>query len=114
MSFSYLDEKDKKMSKLPPQRVNGGLYTGVAARGPWGSVPVIPDEVYLTNQNLRSANPPMDAITQYTNGIRPGNNLPQHSKINKFSDSHDIVCTGKLKSFDTKSYDPTQSTFMLI
>ena len=114
MSFSYLDEKDKKMSQLPSQRVNGGLYTGVAAKGPWGSVPVVPDEAYLTNKNLLSANPPINATTQYTNNFRPGNNVSKLPNIHKFSNSHDIVCTGSVKSFDTKSYDPTQSPFMLI
>jgi hypothetical protein len=54
---------------------NGGLFTGEKADGPWGSVPVIPDAVYMTHVNLRSAEPPPGATSQYPGGPRPGNNI---------------------------------------
>jgi hypothetical protein len=37
-------------------------------------VPVTPDVDVYINQNLRSANPPPGATTQYPGNIRPGNN----------------------------------------
>lgn len=57
-------------------KLNGGLYTGepFEKNAPWGNVPVIPDVDYMTHQNLRSANPPKQALVQYPGGVRPGNN----------------------------------------
>ena len=67
--------KQNKMG-IPPRDVNGGLYTGEPFRdgAPWANVPVIPDASYMIHYNLRSANPPADALTQYPGGERPGNN----------------------------------------
>lgn len=61
----------------PPRVLNGGLYTGepFKANSEYGNVPVIPDTGYMTHYNLRSANPPPDAIFQYPGSIRPGNNF---------------------------------------
>jgi hypothetical protein len=57
-------------------KLNGGLYTGEPFEegAPWATVPVIPDAAYMTHQNLRSANPPVQALVQYPGGPRPGNN----------------------------------------
>lgn len=57
-------------------KLNGGLYTGEPFEkdAPWGNVPVIPDVDFMTHQNLRSANPPKQALVQYPGGVRPGNN----------------------------------------
>ena len=41
---------------------------------PWANIPYIPDSDFMTNQALRSANPPNDALYQYQGTIRPGNN----------------------------------------
>jgi hypothetical protein len=114
MIYSHLDNTDKEMSKIPQHRTNGGLYTGKPAAGSWGSVPVIPDEIYLNHVNLKSANPPVNALTQFTNGIRPGNNMPQFPNIHAFSKKHDIICTGATKSYDTKNFDPTLPKFQLL
>ena len=64
------------MSYTKVPALNGGLYTGTPflKGAPWANVPVIPDVDYMTNVNLRSANPPPDATTQYPGGPRPGNN----------------------------------------
>lgn len=65
-----------KYTPVPPRKVNGGLYTGEAfpADAPWRNFPVIPDASYMINVNLRSANPPLQALFQYPGGTRPGNN----------------------------------------
>jgi len=57
-------------------KLNGGLYTGEPFQkdAPWANVPVVPDADYMTHYNLRSANPPLEALTQYPGGTRPGNN----------------------------------------
>lgn len=61
---------------IPPRKLNGGLYTGEPFQkdAPWANVPVIPDSGYMTFYNLRSANPPAQALTQYQPGDRGGNN----------------------------------------
>lgn len=59
---------------IPPPAPNGGLYTGTPFAGPWGNVPVIPDVDYMTHINLKSANPPKEALMQYPGGVRLGNN----------------------------------------
>jgi hypothetical protein len=65
---------------IPPAQLNGGLFTGEPFKqnAPYRNFPVVPDEGYMTNINLKSANPPPGATTQYNN-IRPGNNY--HSSI---------------------------------
>lgn len=65
----------RKPYHLEP-KLNGGLYTGepFEKHAQWGVVPVIPDVDYMTHINLRSANPPVEAIYQYPGNVRPGNN----------------------------------------
>lgn len=62
--------------KPPKPILNGGLYTGEPFKegAPWGNVPVISDVSYLVNVNLKSAQPPDAATTQFPGGIRFGNN----------------------------------------
>lgn len=57
----------------PPRLVNGGLFTGEPAIGPWGNVPVVP-EPHILAQNLLSANPPPNAHKMAMTNERPGNN----------------------------------------
>jgi hypothetical protein len=61
---------------IPHPKLNGGLYTGepFSPDAPWATVKVVPDVDYMTNINLRSANPPPGAIYQYPGNTRPGNN----------------------------------------
>lgn len=65
-----------RYAKIPPAPLNGGLYTGEPFKknAPYANIPVVPDEGYMTNYNLRSANPPLEALYQYNN-FRPGNNI---------------------------------------
>lgn len=71
-----LNKDQEKISPIPvPDRLSQ-LYTGEDfwKDAPWASVPVVPDAVYLTHVNLRSANPPPQALFQMTSPHRPGNN----------------------------------------
>jgi hypothetical protein len=67
---------------VPPAPLNGGLYTGEPFKGPWGNVPVIPDVDYMTSINLRSANPPVEALMHYPGGPRAGNNKQNMPGVN--------------------------------
>lgn len=86
-------ENNKNFVPPPKPSLNGGLYTGepFAKDAPYANVPVVPDAGYMIHYNLRSANPPPDAIYQYPGGERPGNNhqpMPGYS-INK---KYNIAC----------------------
>lgn len=75
----------------PGRTVNGGLYTGEPAKGPWGNVPVTPEPNALA-QNLLSAKPPPGAEKIPMSTERPGNNhitLPYHRKLDSI---HNIQC----------------------
>jgi hypothetical protein len=83
----------KEQLALPPRRVNGGLYTGEPARGPWGNVSIVP-EAHIYQLHLPTELSPLGVyhIPGYT---RPGNNtqeFPYHSKI---SDNLHIRCLQK-------------------
>jgi hypothetical protein len=71
MYYAFIDAPNP--TPLLPLRVNGGLYTGEPAKGPWGNVPVVPSQ-YGLSQNLLSANPPPNAEKLYMDPPRPGNN----------------------------------------
>jgi len=62
---------------IPLPILNGGLYTGepFAKGAAWANFPATPDADYMTHVNLKSANPPPGALTQYPGGNRPGNNV---------------------------------------
>ena len=60
--------------EAPPPKLNGGLYTGEPFNGAHGNYPVKPDAVYMTNENLRSANGPVEGLFHYPGNNRPGNN----------------------------------------
>lgn len=61
---------------IPKAPLNGGLYTGQPFKedAPWRNFPVVPCTAYLNHVNLRSANPPMQAMFQMGPNVRPGNN----------------------------------------
>jgi hypothetical protein len=63
---------------VPERKVNGGLYTGQPAQGPWGNVPVIPEAHVYHTQNLQSAKPPPGATHQPVSFDRPGNSATLH------------------------------------
>jgi hypothetical protein len=82
-TYSFLDYTSPV--PCPPRKVNGGLYTGEAAYGPWGNYPVVP-ETHLLAQNLLSANPPPNTVLMPMSFERPGNNhveLPYHIQADK-------------------------------
>lgn len=70
---------------IPPRALNGGLYTGepFAKDAPWANVPVIPDVTYMVHHNLRSANPPPQALVHYPGTVRPGNNEPLYEGVKR-------------------------------
>jgi hypothetical protein len=82
----------------PPRAHNGGLYTGEPFQkdAPWANVPVIPDVDYMTHVNLRSANPPPQALYQYQGNTRPGNNYQANTGLTPYVDS---------ERFDGKPYN---------
>lgn len=73
---SKYDSYENLISPVPNPKLNGGLYTGTPfyENAPWGNVPVRPTTAYMTNVNLRTANPPVQALFQMQAGFRPGNN----------------------------------------
>lgn len=62
--------------KFPPFRLNGGWFTGEPFRkgAGWADVPVLPEAGYMISTNLKSADPPPGATSQYVGVPRPGNN----------------------------------------
>jgi len=83
--------------KLPPPTLNGGLYTGepFAPGAPWRNFPATPDVSYMIHHNLRSAHPPLEALTHYPAGnFRPGNNLVALHGVKLYAPTHgDMACT---------------------
>ena len=61
-------------TRAPDPVPNGGLFGGPQAMGPYASIHVTPTATNMINNNLRSANPPPGATTQYVSGDRFGNN----------------------------------------
>jgi|688.fasta_scaffold1575465_1 hypothetical protein len=94
-------------------KLNGGLYTGqpFLENAPWRNFPNEPSTGSLINNNLRSANPPNQAMFHYPSANhRLGNNEPdlpgiiecngfyviQDDQDNKaFSDHKDCFCQWK-------------------
>ena len=56
------------------QVTNGGLYGGDQSSSPWANIPIIPTELNLIKNNLKSANPPPNATFQLISTNRLGNN----------------------------------------
>jgi hypothetical protein len=94
--------------------LNGGLYTGKEFNGPWRNYPVIPDEIYMNNKNLVSANPPPLATTQFGNHFRPGNNTMNIKNMyHGISKQHNILCFGnKKEEHKYVSNNPYESKFV--
>lgn len=82
------DVELKQLPFVPPPKpiLNGGLYTGERFEkgAPWANVPVIADVDYMTHVNLRSANPPPQALYQYPGNVRPGNNYQANSGLQQY------------------------------
>lgn len=82
--------------QVPHRLINGGLYTGEAAMGPWGNVPVPPDPSALA-ENLRSADPKTrhpDSHKMAMTNERPGNN---HVSLQPYYTSYNLQTNPDLK-----------------
>lgn len=88
---------------IAPRKLNGGWYTGqeFLSGAPWATVPVIPDAGYMTYENLRSANPPAAALTQFQSGYRIGNNTQVYPNNQLCSSPYGITCN---KQVDPSTY----------
>jgi len=81
LGYSYVDWKFPLAP--PPRKVNGGLYTGTPASGPWGNYPVTPEPNDLA-KNLLSANPPKDAEKIPSTYSREGNNYVTYPEYSQY------------------------------
>ena len=84
--------------KLPTPSPNGGWYTGENFKegAEWASVPIIPNTEFMIHHNLRSANPPPGALTQYPGGPRHGNNC-QSMPNTFYIPRYNIACNQPIK-----------------
>ena len=90
-------QSDPMCSQLPPQRLNGGWFTGEPFRkgAGWATVPVIPEAGHMTSDTLLSANPPPGATTQSVGYPRAGNNCQTMPNVMHLeSPNNTIACTG--------------------
>jgi len=92
LSFSYI-EADAPFD-IPPRLPNGGLYTGVEApvNAPWRNLPIIPEAHILVTENLKSANPPPQAIHMIPGYTRPGNNTQTFPNHVKAFNQYQFIC----------------------
>lgn len=94
--FNIMDLQEAfNAPNIPSRAVNGGLYTGepFAQGAQYANVPVIPDAGYMIHFNLRSANPPEDALYHYPGGLRPGNNTAIFPGVQPLADGRfGIAC----------------------
>lgn len=89
MKYAFLNFSQP--AGVPERLVNGGLYTGEAARGPWGNVSVAP-EPHILAENLKSSEmlPPGAHRMAMTN-TRPGNN---HFEMPYYTDYNSVTHPG--------------------
>jgi len=92
LQFSdYEFEKYGYMKPKPPA-LNGGLYSGEPFNGAHGNVPVPADGEYMTTQNLKSANGPIESLFHYPGYTRPGNNKQELPGTKQYSNIHSFRC----------------------
>ena len=80
---------------IPPPSLNGGLYTGEPfhENAPHANIPIIPNTGYMIHYGLRSANPPTEALYQYPDNLRPGNNTPLMPGVSEFANGkYGLLC----------------------
>ena len=96
-------------TSMPPPPYNAGLYTGTPFNGPWGNIPVTPTPAAYIHGNLRSAQPPPGATSQYPTAAftRPGNNFAAMPGVNHYTKSgkgpNRILCTGCTRTLGISS-----------
>lgn len=92
-------QKTYERLNIPPPSLNGGLYTGEPFEkdAPHANIPIIPDGGYMTHFALRSANPPTQALFQYNDNYRPGNNTPVMPGIEPYKQGqYGIMCNNSV------------------
>jgi hypothetical protein len=95
LSYSYIDYSTHPYPiQPPPRKVNGGLYTGEEARGPWGNVPVVPEPNEIA-KNLLSANPPPLAEKLPIAFNREGNSAVTFPDYQEYSPSYPMTLCRK-------------------
>ena len=88
-----------KSSPIPSPTLNGGWFTGeqFAPNAQYANVYVVPCSAYWNSENLKSANPPPQALYQMQSGYRPGNNTdPQIAGVKRYNDDLNVYCTPSL------------------
>jgi len=97
-------------TEAPAPMYNGGLYTGAPAKGPWAPIPVTPTSTNMIMKNLKSANPPPGAMSQYVGTNRLGNNYTAMPGVNWYSNKGSvnkgpfaIKCVGGKRNKNRKS-----------
>jgi hypothetical protein len=92
---------------IPESLPNGGLYNAPQATGPWANIPVIPTDLNLIQNNLRSAHPPPGATEQYIGTERIGNNYAPMIGVywyNLDNEMHGMYRMNVTKKADEKQY----------
>lgn len=69
---------------------NAGLYGDEQSTGEWASIKVEPSTDNYINNNLKSANPPPQATTQYQGTNRPGNNTQTMEGVVNYTNDQTI------------------------
>ena len=90
---------------IPLPSLNGGLYTGEPFKegAPYANIPIIPDGGYMTHFALRSADPPLQALYQYNDSYRPGNNTPVMPGIEPYKQGqYGIMCNNAVEKMHMK------------
>ena len=77
---------------MPPPPKNGGLYSGKQVNHPWMPIPVTPTDTNMIMENLKSANPPPGALSQFVSNIRPGNNYVSKPTVYQYTNSDEFNC----------------------
>ena len=95
ISYSYVEfDKLPYPVQPPPRKVNGGLYTGEPANGPWGNYAVNPEPNDLA-KNLLSADPPKDAEKIPIAFHREGNSFVTFPDYQEYNKSHPMTLCRK-------------------
>ena len=76
--------KSMPAGRIPDNSYNGAVTIGAPCEGAHCAIPVPPTVSYMTNVNLRSANPPPGALQQFASTHRLGNNSDLNVGIGKY------------------------------
>jgi hypothetical protein len=98
LPYSYIEPAHKSLP-LPEPKVNGGWYTGTAAKagGGYGNVAILP-ESHIFMEKLRETNAPPFAIAHIPSDTRPGNNLTTasyHQEMDWGANKYNIRCIAR-------------------